>query len=94
MGICLHHIQGNGPMRKSKKELCIETGFIWIVGRRDTDVPEGQKAMYHIQGTASTETMAIGMCLDETYFIGPLPINTALPHKTIEWVGLYFPLKG
>lgn len=62
--------------------------MMWIVIRRDEHrVP----ADYHIQGLATSEQIAIEMCVDETYFIGPLPVNTSLPHSTIEWIGLYFP---
>ncbi len=92
MGIWLQDIKGNGPIAMESAEYILEEGFVWLVGRRDSNVPPGEKANYHIQGTASNEQMAIEMCLDETYFIGPLPINTALPHEVVEWVGLYFPL--
>lgn len=78
---------------RNTKELKLENGFIWVVGRRDPVIPEGAtKANWHIQGVTSSEIIAIEMCLDATYFIGPLPINTALPHDTIEWIGSYFPL--
>ena len=69
-----------------------ETGFCWVVGRRQLK-PGGLPVEWHIQGVADTEEIAIEMCMDDTYFIGPLPINTALPHARIEWVGCYFPLK-
>lgn len=93
MGICLQLIDGNGPRMKTKKPRCLENGFVWMVGRRDPVIPKGKsKANWHIQGVTSDEQIAIEMCEDETYFIGPLPLNTALPHDTIEWVGLYFPL--
>lgn len=49
---------------------------------------------YHIQGVATTREIAISMCRDETYLIGPLPVNVALPHDRTEWPGLHFPLKG
>lgn len=68
-------------------------GFIWVVGRREPTSDPLIKADWHIQGIATHENVAIEMCADENYFIGPLPLNTALPHDTIEWVGLYFPLR-
>lgn len=65
---------------------------VWFVGRRETRLnrPTG----YHIQGIATTETIAIEMCRDASYFIGPLPVNAALPHGRCDWPGMYFPLKG
>ncbi len=71
-------------------------GFVWLVGRRigDFDETTGQYPReWHIQGVAGTEKLAIAMCRDETYFIGPLPLNALLPHDRIEWTDCYFPLK-
>lgn len=93
MGICLQDIKGAGPKMKTKIARCLETGFVWLVCRRDPVIPKNKtQADYHIQGVTSEEKIAVEMCEDEHYFIGPLPLNTALPHDTIEWVGLYFPL--
>lgn len=74
----------------------------WIVMRR-ADPPEEPTsdglARYHIQGIAvgtdeqTAEEIAVAMCRDETYLIGPMPVNVSLPHNRIEWPGLYFPLK-
>lgn len=49
--------------------------------------------VYHIQGIATTEELAVAMCVDETYFIGPLPVNYAIPHERTEWPDMYCPLK-
>lgn len=48
---------------------------------------------YHIQGIATTKEIAVSMCRDETYQIGPLPVNVVLAHNRTEWPGLHFPLK-
>jgi hypothetical protein len=80
---------------------------VWLVGRREelyVEVPcpmckRPTVAIYHIQGiaaatdNATTEEFATGMCVDETYFIGPIPVNVALPHERCDWPGAYFPLK-
>ena len=66
-------------------------GFVWVIGRRQPK--KTGPADWHIQGIADNEETAVAMCLDKNYWIGPLPINTALPHKRIEWVGSYFPLR-
>lgn len=85
MGLCFQTIKGDGP----KMELSeIGEGFVWVVGRRDTEGPEPQ---WHIQGITGSEELAVQMCSDETYFIGPVPLNVALAHQRIEWVGSYFP---
>ena len=52
---------------------------------------------YHFQGVFvdserdSGETLAAAQCLDDTYYIGPLPVNVALPERVIEWAGCYRP---
>lgn len=91
MGVCFHKIDGDGPpMKKSNKPKNIDTGFVWVICRREPQ-KEGP-AKWHIQGIMYYEQDAVDSCLDENYFVGPLPVNTALPHKLIEWVGAYFPL--
>lgn len=66
---------------------------VWIVMRREN--PHS----YHIQGVAvatedcGAEEIAVGMCRDATYFIGPLSVNVSYPEKAFEWKGCYFPLK-
>lgn len=68
---------------------------IWVVIRRsgpeEIDSHDGL-ARYMIQGLATTESIAVAMCRDETYYIGPMPVNYALPHERCEWPGLYCPL--
>lgn len=89
MGYCVQRILDK-PMANKLKER-IET-FIYVVGRRvDNDKYGGE---WHIQGIASTPEIAESMCRDGLYFVGPLPLDISLPHDTVEWVGLYFPLKN
>jgi len=72
----------------------LANNWVWVVIRRN-DVPNEDKVCeWHLQGIAADEGIAIEMCLDETYMIGPLPVNSSLPHDRIEWIGSYFPLKG
>lgn len=49
---------------------------------------------YHIQGIATSREIAEAMCRDESYLIGPLPVNVVLQHDRTEWPGAYFPLRG
>lgn len=90
MGLCFQFIDGPGPKMRKGKKMNIEQGFVWVVGRRE---PNTDPVQWHIQGITETESLAIEMCVDETYFIGPVPINVSLSHNRIEWVGSYFPLE-
>lgn len=90
MGICCYGISKDGP-RMSKKKMNLAHGFVWVCGRLDTE--DGKEGHWHLQGIAEDEDKAILMCEDETYFIGPVPFNTALPIQKIDWVGSYFPLR-
>ncbi len=66
---------------------------------RDLRETDSGYARYHIQGIAVGKTteeskqIAVSMCRDHTYLIGPLPVNVALPHGRTEWPGLEFPLR-
>lgn len=74
-----------------RSRMTLDNEWVWVVIRREEN--EGRPADWHLQGIAADEELAVEMCADETYMIGPLPINTALPHDRIEWVGCYFPLR-
>lgn len=87
MGVVVIEVKGDGPDRPEHIDLRVETGFVWIVLRTD------ENEQWHIQGVGTTEQWAVSMCVDETYFIGPLPLNSPFPEKQMEWVGSYFPLK-
>jgi hypothetical protein len=89
MGIFFPRRGEIGAKESRRKAMNIEQGFIWIVGRID---PHPETAQWHIQGVTESEQLAIQMCADETYFIGPVPLNTALSHNRVEWIGSYFPL--
>jgi hypothetical protein len=47
----------------------------------------------HLQGITHDRRTAVAMCRDESYFIGPVPLNVLLPHRSMEWIGLEFPLR-
>ena len=66
----------------------------WVVGRRSLadkklTVPSDT---WQLQGVTVNEADAVAMCRDETYFIGPVPFDCALPHEQAEWKGCYYPL--
>lgn len=96
MGICIQCTElGAGPkMEKTKSSgLNLASNWVWVVIRRDPNVRTTTGTNdWHIQGCAADEELAIAMCQDETYLIGPLPLNSSLPHDKIEWIGSYFPL--
>jgi len=84
------------------------TGMIFVLGRREDipcpcnlctehskGQPEGPDCLigrYHIQGIFTSEELALANVKDRTWFIGPLPLNVALPEKTVTWAGLYWPM--
>jgi hypothetical protein len=67
-------------------------GVIWLVGRIIARGEHFSKEI-HLQGASLSEQRAVAMCIDETYFVAPLPVDILLPTKPIPWVGLYFPLR-
>lgn len=94
MGICVQAILGDGPVMDNKKlKLNLATGFVWVVGRISPRPNKEGTYEWHLQGVAVDEKIAIAMCRDENYFIGPIPVNSAIPHDYVEWTGSYFPLK-
>jgi hypothetical protein len=100
MGICIQSVNGNGPTIIMNKARTLARGWVWIVLRRDpdsamvkdpTDPSKNRGHQWHIQGVATNEELALRMCLDENYVIGPLPLDSALSVSRIEWAGSYFP---
>jgi hypothetical protein len=61
------------------------TDSVWVVGR-------WKETTWDLQGVFLTEAGAVEACRDETYFVGPLPLNVALPHETTSWPGAYYPI--
>lgn len=93
MGHCFQDIEKDGPTIDSMDN-DLETGWIWVVIRIDPNIREGRTTRdYYLQGVTDHEELAIAFCQDENYFIGPLPLNTSLPERNMEWPGSYFPLK-
>lgn len=90
MGICLQLITSKGAGMKNTETFNLTTDWVWVCLRRD---PTKSPVQWHIQGVAANEGLAIEMCADENYLIGPIPINTSLPVDRIEWIGSYFPYK-
>lgn len=66
-----------------------ENGIVWLIYRVET---RDQRNIWHLQGTATSEGIAVSMALSEVYFIGPVPLNTLFPEQPISWPGAYFPL--
>ena len=87
MGLMLNEELIRGP--ELDIEMSIVTGFVWIVIRTDND----RNGEWHIQGVGTSEASAVSMCVNETYFIGPIPVDSPLPESLVQWVGSYFPHK-
>ena len=64
----------------------LSTGWVWIVFRLSTD-----GTGVHLQGVFEDEEKAVACCNDETYLIGPVPLNTGFSENRMDWVGAYFP---
>jgi hypothetical protein len=96
MGVCFQQIKEYRVMPKSNTthELNLAEGWVWVVIRIEPVLNQNNVHDWHLQGIGADEELAVAMCADENYLIGPLPINTALPHDRIEWIGSYFPHRG
>lgn len=92
-----------GPELDNWPSAPVEIGHMIFVLGRVEDVPCGcppcvasgepcRRSRYYLQGIFTDEALAVEAAIDESYFVGPLPINGALPHDAVEWRGLYFPL--
>jgi hypothetical protein len=66
-------------------------GIIFVVCR--VVLRPGRPVEVHLQGIASDRKTAVAMCRDETYFIGPIPINVSLPEDRVEWPAIEYPLR-
>lgn len=90
MGIVIRFPIKICPRSDEERLLPMNTPLIevWLVLRREV---EGNERLYHIQGIGTDEEIAKAMCLNESYMIGPIPLNLALPEEIIEWKGAYFP---
>lgn len=62
---------------------------LWIVGRIN---PENHRE-WDFMGVFDSEPVAIAACLNENYFVAPIVLNHYTPDETIEWPGLYYPIK-
>lgn len=65
-------------------------GVVFVVCRF-VDRGEHMPREIHLQGVASDRQTAVAMCIDETYFFGPIPVNILLPAGRIEWIGVEYP---
>lgn len=94
MGLSAQRIDDMEQLTESDEaeKYCLKNGFVWIVLRRQ-EKPDGGPADWHIQGVGTDEQSAINLCADESYFIGPLPIDVVMPHELINWTGAYYPLR-
>lgn len=92
MGIVFATIDGTGSPKNPETIQTAPDGVVWIVGRV-IDLGEHFPPEVHLQGASAIESNAVAMCLDETYFVGPVPVDVLLPQRPTPWAGLYYPLK-
>lgn len=63
---------------------------LWLVGR-DAGPLGGLMGGWEVQGLFASEEFAAGLCVDDTWFIGPVVVGVVVPVTTMEWVGCYRP---
>ena len=61
------------------------SGIVWVVGQYIVNGP------WEIQGVFSDEGQAVAACVEDSFFVGPVPFNEALSIEKREWVGSYYP---
>jgi hypothetical protein len=67
--------------------------YVWLVIRRINPKAYDIMGIWVDGENADAETLAVSTCLDDSYFCGPFPVNTALPEKPLPWRGSYCPTK-
>jgi len=73
------------------EEGLIETEKVYVVGQiKGGDWPDTNWDLY---GIFRKREDAVKACKDETYFVGPAPMNTTLGEKTVEWPDIEYPIK-
>jgi hypothetical protein len=65
---------------------------LWLVGQyRSGDI--AGKVIWDFNGIFSDRDKAIAACRDPNYFIAPVILNEELPHETIIFPRLEWPLR-
>lgn len=76
-----------GAIRESRGRREVYRMTLYVVGK----VTNGEMKAWELMGVFSVEADAIHACKDSAYFVGPVPLDVALPDQTVEWVGAYYP---
>jgi hypothetical protein len=63
---------------------------MWIVGSYRGTTMDG--TVWQLAGVFDSEAAAVAACVDGDDFIGPCPLNQALPHNRMKWPGCRYPL--
>jgi len=59
---------------------------LWLVGKINL---ENYKE-WEFQGVFTDEIKASAICIDESYFIGPLILSEIYPDESVDWPGAYY----
>ena len=68
--------------------------ILWVVGQYKGHFQTftSSTSAWELNGIHDTEQAAIDSCKDDTFFIGPMELNVALPTtETTSWPGCYYP---
>lgn len=60
---------------------------LWIIGK----VNKLNHKQWEFQGVFDDEPVAAALCVDETWFVGPVYLNERAPLETTVWPGAYYP---
>jgi hypothetical protein len=66
-----------------------ESRLMWVVGKFIKSTDEG--SVWEMSGVFDEEQDAIGACISENYFIGPILKNTPTKDECQGWPGVYYP---
>lgn len=61
---------------------------LWVVGKFNALNPHRQ---WKFQGIFDDEQVATALCVDKTWFVGPVILNEPAPSETTVWPGAYYP---
>ena len=63
--------------------------IVYAVGEYIKETEDG--AVWDLAGIFEDQSKAEAACVKDNYFVGPMPLNTALPTKREVWPNVYYP---
>ena len=63
--------------------------MVYIVG----EVNDVVLKAWDVVGVFTSEARAVEACTSEDHFVGPMRLNMIWPEPSVEWYGLWYPLR-